>query len=474
MAVPHSAFRNLVLRLFLSLIAVAGLWPHFSTQASWLAAAALAGVIFLLGGVFLKNRLMWGSISVGLGVVVWLIRAKTRLVVRPEQLLPDVQQVGISLGGLMLAAIAAIVVVYALARVRTDWRVYGLLILAIAIQIVSSLQLGSTVRQLSRHEPGDYSYNFDGIRYLKSFYLLKSGLDWYEACVESTRVDSRGPFDVPRVVMNYRLPTLYVLLSFLPNGEWIPVVFVALSCFGMWAVFDVVRHIVTTGGANPNHAGLCGVCGALVLSPYLLVGAVTWFYTFHEYWAWFVAVGSVCLLARRQYAMAIALGFLSACIREHFLLVPIALSIPIWRSQESRGRFAVCAGWVLLVAVYIVHVQRAIPFTGQDIGAGTSVWFHQPSLKSIEYSAFFGTGLYPWPRAIIPVLCAAALLGFRRHKRQWVSICLMGLIAVTVLGYLIVGPAIKSGGYWGIVYMPWILLGVPLLGGILDEENQRL
>jgi len=451
--------------LVLILLVLAGLWPHFSTQASWLAAAFLAGVIFSLKSTIRSPQsAIWWLFSISVAISVWAFCSTSRWIVIPEQLLPVLIKVPFSITGFILALVSSGVVIggcYILSSCHPRWIPRLLAALAIIVFCVSGIGLGKTVRQLSRTEPADFSYNFDGIRYLKSFYLMKQGMDWYGACVESTRVDARGPFEVPRVVMNYRLPTLYGLFSFLPNGGWMQVLFVLCSCCAMGAVFDAISRI---GGTDSSW--LCGLAASLLLGSYLLTGAVTWYYTFHEYWAWFAAAGAWFFLVRGLDLPAFALAVFSAAIREHFLLAAAVFSIPIWLAADRRNRAAVVGGWLLLVAVYLLHVKNAIPYTGQGIGEGTSIWFHAPSLDSIRYATLYGTGLLPCAAYWIPLLfvgCGWAAWRYRAHRAV---VCVSVLIAVPFLGYFLVGPSIASGGYWGIVYMPWVLTLGPLAGDL--------
>ncbi len=518
----------------LFLLVLAGLWPHFSTQASWLAAALLAGVVFSLrkgygqaqgpaptdpqpvnenpnsdplslrervrvrgqscgpgpdeyvreqsrssdsddhasessipspppspgGRGSSRARLFWFLFSMALSAALWTFHSTSQWIVIPEQLLPLLVEVPFSFTGLILAlgASGAVVAVsHALSVSRPQWTPRLLAALAIVVFCVSGIGLGNTVRQLSRMEPADFSYNFDGIRYLKSFYLMKQGMDWYAACVESTRVDARGPFEVPRVVMNYRLPTLYGLFSFLPDGGWIQILFVLCSCCAMGAVFDAVLRI---GGTD--RSWLCGLAASLLLGSYLLTGAVTWYYTFHEYWAWFAAAGAWFFLVRRLDLPAFALAVFSAAIREHFVLVLAVHSIAIWLAGDRRNRMTVVGGWLLLAAVYLLHVNNAMPYTGQGIGEGTSIWFHAPSLNSIRYATLFGTVLLPYALYWIPLLFLGYGWAAWRYRAHRAVACVSVLIAVPFLGYVFVGPSISSGGYWGIVYMPWVLTLGPL------------
>ena len=210
----------------------------------------------------------------------------------------------------------------------------------------------------------------------------------------------------------------------------------------------------------------------MLSSPYFLLGAVTWFHTFHEYWACFAALVALSLLARGQTVVAVLLGILSVCIREHFLLALIVISVLAWRSGDLRGRLAVCGGWLLLILVYVVHVRRAMPYTAQGVSEGAAaIWLHWPSLKSALYATMFGSTLYPWPTATVPLLFVSALWGLWRHKSQSISVGLICLIVIPVLAYLVVGPQIQSGGYWGVVYMPWVYLAAPL--GTMGRDCDR-
>ncbi len=475
-------------RLMLAVMIAAGLWPHFATSASWLAAAVCAGVVCCLQGgrktqsaetveqkeghedtktqrnTTNKERIRI-VIAVCAGIVLWLLRANQSLAVYPEQLLPRVDQQSFSIFYFILAIGVSIIVVILCRRFPAKWGVGMLLALTILVHAISSFQTGETIRWLSRQEPADYSYNFDGIRYLKSYYLMKDGRDWYRACVESTRVDARAPFDVPRVIMNYRLPTLYVLFSFLPRGDWIQMLFIIFSCFGMVCAFDFVRILLENNGVEFETAARCALAAPVVLSPYLFLAAITWFYTFHEYWAWFVSIGAVWLLARRQILVAIILAVLAACIREHFILVTVVVSILGWISGRHKERLAILGSWVLLFLVYAVHVYRALPYTGQGVEEGASIWLHSPSILSVLYTTFFGTALYPMPKLTIPVLFAFALYGLWKNRNQLLPFGVSSMILIPLLGYLFVGPQIPSGGYWGVLYMPWVFIAGCLVPG---------
>ena len=96
----------------------AGLWPHFSTPASWLAAAVFAGTVYLLGSDSLRSRPLWWTGSVGIAVGLWLVRAGTSLVVRPEQLLPMVERAGVSPALLVFSVLTSVATVWGLHRFR--------------------------------------------------------------------------------------------------------------------------------------------------------------------------------------------------------------------------------------------------------------------------------------------------------------------------------------------------------------------
>jgi len=444
-------------RLILVVIVAAGLWPHFATPASWLTAGVFAGAVFcVLKSYGSRAVRLWGA-ALG-GVVLWLLRARSSLSVYPEQLLPRIETQSISTFSLVSMIIACGIVLILCRRFSSKWRIVMLLGLAILVHLISSMIVGETIRRLSRWEPADYSYNFDGIRYLKSYYLMKDGRDWYQACVESTRVDARAPFNVPRVVMNYRLPTLYVLFSLLPRGDWIQVLFILLSCCAMVCTFDLVRVVLRRTGVDSRDIGVYALASAVVLSPYLMLGAVTWFYTFHEYWALFASIGALWLLARRQISLAVLLAVLAACVREHFLLVTLVVSVLGWLRGCPKERTAIVGSWCLLLIVYIVHVYRALPYTGQGMEEGASIWLHTPSLRSILYTTFFGMTLYPLSKMTVPPLFALALYGLWRGRSEILLSGLSLLIIVPVIGYFFVGPQIPSGGYWGVLYMPWVLI----------------
>lgn len=303
--------------------------------------------------------------------------------------------------------------------------------------------------QMVSEEPPDEGYSIDTFYYLKIFYLMKNGANYYDAHAVAFDRDARRGGVPPEGVMGWRLPTLFWLWTkILPlNGTAIEYLFVFSSVVVLVAAFFAARRFLSPAVA---------LLSPLFLSPYLLAGATTLWFVFVEYWGFFLGLLALTTYLYRQsllrYSECLAyfLAFAAAAVREHFLYLSVAglISAFIYRGKRKWLWTLPLAGFLLL---YVFHYLQVSPYY-QGGSLHLSPWWKGGGLSWLKSTIVFGTLFYPH-RGIFPLMAillaftGAALVTVREER-----LFLILILSIPLAAFLIVGK--KYSEYWGAVYMP--------------------
>ena len=307
------------------------------------------------------------------------------------------------------------------------------------------------VRELAV-EPPDHAYAFDGHLYLKIHHLMRGGQGFYAAKLQAMQRDRRG--FLPRTPANFRLPTAFVVWTWLaPGSRGVLVLYLLGASATLFAAFLIGRTL-TQGEL------LGGVLAAAALFPLLAFGAVTLYFPFVELWGVFPASWSVWLALRRRDGPAALLALAACLIRSLFLylLAALALAWALERRWRSVG-WVVGAGlgFVLAYALHVAQVHAVIEVDGRGVGG----WVHLPDPRYLDGTLRFGAALTPlgwgWRWCALGLALA---LGMARARRGVEPRWLLGaLVLVPTLAMLVVGRDATWGGYWGAIWLPWPLIG---------------
>lgn len=358
----------------------------------------------------------------------------------------------------------------------------GASVLAIALVVMSFLVngflLAGSIARPANLEPKPYVYRFDGWKWLKTFYLMKKGFNYYKSAWLADKFDRRKlVFSQP---LNYRLPTIFWLWRILPTGAAIVYLFLFMSAIALLCFFLVGRR----------YAGdLAGYAAAVSLFPYLIWGAATPYFSFAEHWGLFFVAIAFLLLAYQRNILAVPFFLIGAAIREQFalfLLLGIFTSLLRRQLKESAVWAAALGLMAVLVRYHGLMAKRYIPPVRS---ATVSVRFFQeyvaPKLGNLLRRNSFGIEPLVVPRfslvyvfsladiaLLIFIVLAAVGLLWRRPSA--LSSLVTPYLIILVFLSVILEP---SRTYWAVLYMPFVFLAWPWtlskLAGIL-QGNQAL
>lgn len=361
-----------------------------------------------------------------------------------------------TIGGNPLTILGA-VVGWVLAQVLVKFRLVGkvsLLVLVVTFLVTSFATNRELVAYLSRDLPL-YTYNNDpGVLY-KTYLLLSGDMNYYDAY----RTAQLGRFEQPLVpgdIWGWRLPTIFFLWRLLPgtSGISIYILYLALAACVLYVAYLIaVRYL----------GSRLGILAPYLLFPYLHFGARDQMFLETEWWGVFLFIIGLFFLIGGRYFWAIVFLSLTVLVREVYVL-PLVLMFT-FALIKRRGMLAVFA--IPLSAFGVLYLFHII-WTSYYIDA----WGTLKSARVLESGWFFvqqTLAFASWeylffnfrPFLIFLVLAAFGLISLymRRSKEEAIIWALAALSFP--LSFLRFGT-VPYNDYWGIIYVPLVLILAPL------------
>ncbi len=317
-------------------------------------------------------------------------------------------------------------------------------------------------------EPGREAYNSDESDYLKTFYLMEKGDDFYVAHRTALIADDRF-LDFKGDVAGWRLPTIFYFWKFVANsGTNIRFSFLVLSSISLVSVYFLMKRFV----------GVLGLLSVYLLTPYFLGAVTDKSFLFIEWWAVIFLIFGLTLLVYNKRLLAYIVFLLCLATRETFI-VPV-FSIIFW-DILTRKRF-------LLAFITIGALALFFFFHMANLGnfnlLAPANRFH-PINKGLILNIFAFSGrMYEFALLrqglILTLIAVAGALYsvFVQFKHKEVSKSLIFIFAFVpmVLFAFFFGTIAHEGGrefysdYWGISFVPFAIIFAPLVLGIFKNK----
>lgn len=340
-------------------------------------------------------------------------------------------------------------------------------------------------------EPAAGTYAFDGVVYLKTFYNMVHGQDYYTALVSAAAGDTRVIADTKTGIKDgksyggwlwgpsaMRRPTIFYVWKYLaPGGTGGGIVYLAV-------MLSTLALAVIWWGLTPFLSYRAAFVPIFVM-PYVLLMTLGLNIFFPDYWAALIAACALALLMRRQWIAGAATLLFVALVRETLgpsLAVLAALLVLVWlRNGRGRewlvraGAFAGAAAlWFGFEKVHEAIGARfmAVPYKSSftflwEIIQG---WSLTQKVTGATQYLVFPYGFYAIPGMVSFLL---APFGFRSvlASRKDVQLVVTGYALFWIVFLFVVGA---SSSYWGQALMLPSLVGVACLLLGADRMDRRL
>lgn len=306
---------------------------------------------------------------------------------------------------------------------------------------------------LVKSEPMPNQYRSDEFVFLRTFYLLKEGENYYAAFNKSVTQDIRGGY-LAKDVFAWRLPTVFYFWAlFASTGFGIGILFIILSSLTLICVYRITGNILSP----------------VILAPYYLDA---YYYQtsflFTEWWGLFFFIFGLASLLNNHKKFAIIFLSLSILTRELFIIPVIFMTIVSFIFKKNRLIFLKI--FFMFLVFYSVHytlVQNQPVLESQrDIFSR----IHFFSIKQFQHEIAFSMRQYPLLNFRLPLIIAAStpvilFIKFLLAKK----IKYLYLLSSISLLFLTPFSGNIYNDYWGITFMPLSLAFFPLVFSLKDR-----
>jgi hypothetical protein len=464
---------------------LAGSWERRPAAAAAVGAASgLAGYLVLLGPYDVQRFATWVQTQMPKYAVLDTTRDIFDFTIATVQANPLVAMgaggQSWPLGVLMVGLCAAVAALAAWWRSessrerRTAWLAWTAVALIAGSFVYTAWAGTADFRQRISTEPADGTYAYDPVFNLKTYYMMRRGVGFYDAYMYSTLHDSRHA-NTPtapdgRLVsgspMFLRPPGAWYLWRVVGAGGSDGIVLFSILCCAavLVGVYPAMRPTASTRAAFVS----------VMLYPGLLLHTVWFNIFFPDWWAALALLGSAVLLVARRYWAAGALAFLAVVFREvaGFYLLVMIVAGAICRIRGARewlARTLAYAGGLLAAAgLFAWHYASGLRFfTPQPQAAFDPLGaFAANRTRGYDWKLLAPTsylmlpyGMYAVP-ALLLMPASAAGFWFALPKGSAERFALAGYQVAMLALFLTVGA---TSSYWGQLVMPLAVMGTGLL-----------
>ncbi|MGZ5836364.1 MAG: hypothetical protein ACXWJ5_09190 [Xanthobacteraceae bacterium] len=283
----------------------------------------------------------------------------------------------------------------------------------------------------------------DADAYFSILYLMRGGSGYYRAAHEILLAQGYGTTSV----FNWRTPAWPVLLALFPSIVWAEVLLVALASIAMIVAHRMIRAA--------QGALLLSIAAILGIIPGLVRIARARGIVFSELATGVLILLSIVSYGNRKWMIGLLAAMAALFIRElaaPYILVCIAFAVCRKNTREL-------VGWALGLAAYFVYFGWHSLEVMQQFGLAERAdggWIRLGGIRFVLETAHFNGLFFLAPLWLTAVLLPAALLGLFAW-RQGIRAALT--VTVYLCTFAVVGK--PSNFYWGALYTPLLMLGLP-------------
>lgn len=324
----------------------------------------------------------------------------------------------------------------------------------IIIFLLTSFFNSTDVRQYLVIEPIRETYRSDLDDFLRTFYLMKQGKEYYSSFSQSVSDNAFKGYVAPNV-WSWRFPTLFYFWKILPGGNGLTIYysFIVLGTLLLYISYSLISLLL-----KPSQKYLA-ILSPYFLYPYLHFAARDKTVLNTEWWAVGVYLIGLYFFIKNRNLSAIFFFILTVVTRE-LLAIPLLLTglLAVWTNKKNWYVFFIPLIFLLLMVFF--HIQSTkLQFVYQSnsyLSLRTHTFDKQIILTTFAYGAweyFF----YFW--RIFIVFYMLGVFGVIRFTSSFILFLPFFLFPLT---FFIIGSSAYND-YWGIMFIPFVLISLPLV-----------
>ncbi|MFP4498151.1 MAG: hypothetical protein ACLFQV_08065 [Vulcanimicrobiota bacterium] len=336
---------------------------------------------------------------------------------------------------------------------------YLLLVLFVLNFVFFIIDLNPSTYGLISEEPGDYNYNNLNSVYLKTFYLMKKGDDFYDAFQYA-----QSRMSEPTTIMNrsrlWIMPVVFYLWKIFlpPNGFYI---------FYLYLLFSVIVFYLTFQVARAHLPPPINLVPVFSVSYIFYFGALAFWFAFPEYWGLFFLFIALFGIYKENKLLSVA-GLTMAVLVFPVYLIPVALfAIFTMFVKKDWRRFLFLIPLIAFAIVFFIHYQILSAYV-QEISPG-KIWFNI-NLPEFYKTVFFGRIMVARPMVSLIFVIIMAVLALRNLvKTYWGRfLIILALVIPEILFFFNFG---LNKYYLGLTYMPFVSVAACFIWNFSEEDT---
>ncbi|MEX2028649.1 MAG: hypothetical protein WD988_04095 [Candidatus Curtissbacteria bacterium] len=332
-----------------------------------------------------------------------------------------------------------------------------ILLLAIVLySLKMSAPLFKSYQGLALSEPVAGAYRSDEKIFLKTFYLVKSGNNYYDSFQNASANDFAN-IKLGPDVFTWRFPTVFYFWQFAQNGNQVLILYWVLAGLFLVSIYKI---------ASKLHSTTAGLLSVLLTLPYF-AGNLSYktSFLFVEWWALFFFSFGLAFFVHKKFIPAWIL-FLTAVATRELMIIPVIafLILSIWLKKNKIFFATLILSSLIVFTAHANFVFSRFPDTYQTPNIISRL--HTPDKQSFLTMISFSMQNYPLTKYRINLfLIALAFISLivnvkRKGNREKLYFLLVPW------SMLITFPFITTtfyNDYWGIIFMPLLISTIPFL-----------
>src|SRR3972149_6082005 len=345
-------------------------------------------------------------------------------------------------------------------------RPYILLYVLILFFLVTAYVNSKSLRNLIKQEPQAELYFTDHLDFLRVYYLIGQGFDYYPALVKAYIEDGRGDA-IPKTSWYWRLPTYAYFWNLLPGRTGISIYFAFLF-------FSTLMLIFTYKIARIFLPSNLAILSPYLILPYFHFAARDLAHLEMEWWGVTFLTGGIYFILKSKYLLSFASLSLAVFFKETFMIHVATIGLLSFLNKSKKVFYTTILISVSLGFYLILHFLNVNKFTNQGI-AGLTPTDHPTGLFFLQQTLSYGSWeyLFFWLRPFslllfLSLICTAYLL-YRKRLNFALGI-LITPVFVFAISLIKIG-SVPFNDYWGAAFVPLILITTPIVLFKVIEEG---
>lgn len=312
----------------------------------------------------------------------------------------------------------------------------------------------------------DIPYNNDPGVLLATYRQIENGADYYEA-YKTAQLGRFAQNIIPADIWGWRLPTIFYIWKLFPGqtGLSIYILYLIVASALLLVAFQIAKRYL-----DENLAFL----SPYLLFPYLHFGSRDQMFLETEWWGVSMFVFGLYFLVKRRLFLATIVLTTAVLVREVYLL-PLGLIVLYAFAKDKKLVPVLAIPIVAFLILFAFHFERVSDyinaretlFSPRVVSNG--IYFIQQTLAfaSWEYLLF---KFRPFI-LFLPLAVAGCLMLFKNNFKKESIVWLLSFLPFPI-SFLKFGT-VPYNDYWGIIYMPLVLILAPLSTLLLTSQPNQ-